>query len=54
MKIKNIYKTVEDPLELHTDDRGSIVDIFYKGNIEHVAVMYFEETTIIRKVLNIC
>jgi len=42
MKIKNIYKTVEDPLELHTDERGSIVDIFYKGNIEHVAVITSE------------
>tara|TARA_Y100000310_G_C20599532_1_gene772284 strand:- start:920 stop:1339 length:420 start_codon:yes stop_codon:yes gene_type:complete len=42
MKIKNIYKTVEDPLELHTDDRGSIVDVFYKNNIEHVAVITSE------------
>ena len=29
MKIKNIWKDIESPLELHTDDRGSIVDIFY-------------------------
>tara|TARA_R110000822_G_scaffold8451_11_gene33210 strand:+ start:3819 stop:4238 length:420 start_codon:yes stop_codon:yes gene_type:complete len=40
MKIRNIWKNVEDPLELHTDDRGSIVDIFYNDKIEHVAVIH--------------
>ena len=35
----NIWMEVEAPLELHTDDRGSIVDIFYKKNINHVAVV---------------
>ena len=39
MKIKNIWKDVEEPLELHTDDRGSIVDVFYNDDIEHVAVI---------------
>jgi len=39
MKIKNIWKNVEEPLELHTDDRGSIVDIFYDDVIEHAAVI---------------
>ena len=29
MKIRNIWKDVEEPLELHTDKRGSIVDLFY-------------------------
>jgi len=42
MKIKNINKDVKDPLELHVDDRGSIVDVFYKHNIEHVAVVTSE------------
>ena len=40
MKIRNIWKNVEDPLELHADDRGSIVDIFYNDKIEHVAVIH--------------
>ena len=39
MKNKNIWKNVETPLELHSDDRGDIVDIFYKDNIHHVAVI---------------
>ena len=37
MKIKNIWVNVEEPLEMHSDDRGSIVDIFYNDNIQHVA-----------------
>ena len=39
MDIKNIWNNVEDPLELHEDDRGRIVDIFYGENINHVAVI---------------
>tara|TARA_R100000152_G_C6775129_1_gene203340 strand:- start:929 stop:1333 length:405 start_codon:yes stop_codon:yes gene_type:complete len=39
MKSKNIWNDVEGPLELHEDDRGTIVDIFYKSNIEHAAVI---------------
>lgn len=39
MKIKNIWKDVKEPLELHTDERGSIVDVFYNDDIEHVAVV---------------
>ena len=39
MRIKNIWNDVKDPLELHTDDRGSIVDIFYNDSIDHVAVV---------------
>jgi dTDP-4-dehydrorhamnose 3,5-epimerase-like enzyme len=39
MKIKNIWKSVKEPLELHTDERGSIVDVFYNDDIEHVAVV---------------
>lgn len=39
MKIKNIWKDVEHPLEFHSDERGEIVDIFYNGNIDHVAVV---------------
>ena len=39
MKIRNIWINVEEPLELHVDSRGSIVDVFYNDNIEHVAVV---------------
>lgn len=38
-EIKNIWKDVEAPLEMHEDNRGKIADIFYKANIEHVAVI---------------
>ena len=46
MKIKNIWEGVEEPLELHTDERGSIVDMFYRGNIDHVAVVNSKPNTI--------
>jgi len=36
MKIRNIWKNVKEPLELHTDTRGSIVDLFYNEDINHV------------------
>lgn len=39
MKIKNVWKDVESPLESHADDRGSINDIFYNTNINHVAII---------------
>lgn len=39
MKIKNIWKDVEPPLESHADDRGIINDIFYNTNINHVAII---------------
>lgn len=39
MKIKNIWKNVEPPLESHADDRGIINDIFYNTNINHVAII---------------
>lgn len=39
MKNKNIWSLPEEPLELHEDNRGKIVDIFYKKNINHVAVV---------------
>ena len=39
MKFKNIWNDLEDHLEIHSDDRGDIVDVFYKDNIHHVAVI---------------
>jgi len=42
MKKRNIWKKVKSPLELHEDDRGKIVDVFYKENINHVAIIVSE------------
>lgn len=39
MKIKNIWKDVDAPLESHSDERGIINDIFYNTNINHVAII---------------
>jgi quercetin dioxygenase-like cupin family protein len=39
MRKNNIWGTPTPPLEKHTDARGEIVDIFYKQNIQHVAVI---------------
>jgi len=36
MEKRSIWTEVKAPLELHEDDRGKIVDIFYKENINHV------------------
>lgn len=46
MKIKNIWKDVKEPLELHTDERGSIVDLFYNEDINHVAMVTSEPSVI--------
>ena len=46
MKIKNIWKDVKEPLELHNDDRGSIVDLFYNEDINHVATVTSEPNVI--------
>lgn len=35
MKIINIYNSNISDLEVHTDDRGTIADIFYKANMNH-------------------
>lgn len=39
MNVRMIWKNVPAPLELHEDARGAIVDVFYKQDIEHVAVI---------------
>lgn len=39
MKMRNIWNNVINPLELHEDNRGRIVDVFYKDIINHVAVI---------------
>jgi len=42
MKKKNVWKNVELPLEFFEDERGKIADIFYKKNINHVAIIHSE------------
>mgnify|MGYP001241046916 CR=1 FL=1 len=39
MKKWNIWKNVIEPLELHENNRGRIVDVFYKSNIKHAAIV---------------
>ncbi len=39
MQIRNVWKDVPEPLELHEDERGRIADIFYKDEINHVAII---------------
>ena len=39
---KNVWKDVELPLEFFEDERGKISDIFYKKNINHVAIIHSE------------
>tara|TARA_A100001515_G_C4585472_1_gene214338 strand:- start:759 stop:1187 length:429 start_codon:yes stop_codon:yes gene_type:complete len=36
---KNIWQKVQEPLELHEDNRGRIVDVFYNHDIHHVAMI---------------
>ena len=33
MKFRNVWNDVEHPLELHTDDRGKIADLFYNNQL---------------------
>ena len=37
MKKFNIYRKDNKGLEIHEDDRGTIADVFYSTNINHVA-----------------
>ena len=39
MIIRNIYSELEPPLEKFEDERGLILDIFYKKSIDHVALI---------------
>jgi len=39
MEIKNVWKDVKAPLEMHEDNRGAIADIFYSHNINAVAII---------------
>ena len=46
MTYKNVWKNVESPLEIHSDKRGSIADIFYNTKIDHVAIINSEPNVI--------
>jgi len=37
MKVINIFNNREENLEQFQDERGKIVDVFYKANLDHVA-----------------
>jgi dTDP-4-dehydrorhamnose 3,5-epimerase-like enzyme len=39
---RNVWKEVNEPLESFEDYRGKITDIFYKNNIDHVAIIHSE------------
>ena len=36
---RNVWHGVQPPLEVHEDNRGVIADIFYKADIQHVAII---------------
>tara|TARA_B100001287_G_C22572140_1_gene476791 strand:+ start:329 stop:730 length:402 start_codon:yes stop_codon:yes gene_type:complete len=37
MIVRNIYRDRKEPLEMFEDERGKILDVFYKDEIQHVA-----------------
>ncbi len=39
MKVKNIWKKVEPPLEMHTDERGNITDIVYGQKFDYLTIV---------------
>ena len=43
---RHITNITETNLEHHKDDRGSIIDLFYNTNINHVAVIKSEPNVI--------
>ena len=43
---KNVWKNITSPLEIHSDNRGSIADIFYNSKIDHVAIINSEPNVI--------
>ena len=46
MIYRNIKKNLPKNLETHKDERGEIFDIFYKDNIEHVAIIDSKPNTL--------
>jgi len=46
MDCRNIRKKVKKPLQSFKDKRGSIIDIFYKKKIDHVAIIDSKPNTL--------
>ena len=46
MIYRNIKRNLPKNLEAHKDERGEIFDIFYKDNIEHVAIIDSKPNTL--------
>ena len=46
MHYRNIRKKVKKPLQSFKDKRGSIIDIFYKKKINHVAIIDSKPNTL--------
>lgn len=46
MKVINLFKGDNSPLEVHEDIRGVIADVFYNVNINHVAIVKSEPNVI--------
>jgi hypothetical protein len=46
MIVRNIYTERKEPLEMFEDERGKILDIFYKDEIQHVAQIDSEPNVI--------
>jgi mannose-6-phosphate isomerase-like protein (cupin superfamily) len=39
MNVINVFENNNSPLEVHSDLRGVIADVFYNANINHVAII---------------
>jgi len=46
MKVINVYQEINYPLEVHSDSRGLISDVFYNVNINHVAIIKSEPNVV--------
>ena len=46
MNLRNIRKKIKKPLQSFKDKRGSIIDIFYKKKIDHVAIIDSKPNTL--------
>lgn len=46
MEVIRVFESGNDNLEVHSDDRGVIADVFYNTNINHVAIIKSEPNAI--------
>lgn len=40
MRKVNVFENKDGPLEVHSDQRGTIADVFVKANLHHVAIIH--------------